>query len=323
MIPIGEMQTRYPNESVSIRYANEQTDYVAGQMFPETVQAKSVFRTWQYDTSQFRRRLTRKANAAEADLVDYGGFYTNRTSEAHKLAGEWDPQAEADNDAELADIEQDVSMTIMDGLLIDRENEAATLATTSGNYPADLTSALTGGTDTWVDAGGDPRDNAKTARLAVRARCGKTPNALVLSYQGLQALSYSPNLIDFLKYTSGASIPVDVLKNLLEVQDIFVAKAQQNTNMEGNATQTLTEIWNDSGLFFVHDPAPRRRSVCYGRGYYRNRLYTYRYQDEKRGSGDGRIQRLEQGWNYIQAAAAVVSSSDGDFAAGYLLRNVF
>lgn len=323
MIDVSAMQTRDPALNASIRIANENKSFIAGSVFPETVQAKKIFKTWQYDTSNMRRSLSKKANTAEADLVDYGGFYTSRTSEPHKLATEWDPADEQDNDEVVGDVEMDASLTLMERLLIDREVEAATLATTSTNYPSDLTSALTSGTDTWLDAGGDPRGIAKTARLAVRARVGITPNALALSYTGYETLRLNPNLQDFLKYTSGDAIPEEKLKSLLQVQHIFVGSALYNTNLEGNATQTLTEIWNDSALFFVHDPTPRRRVVCYGRGYYRNQLYKYRSEDPKRGSGDGRIQRLEQGWNYIQAAGAVVSSSDGDFAAGYLLRNIF
>lgn len=323
MIPTADMKTRNGLESVSIRFANEQTDFIAGNVFPEVVQDKDIFKVWQYDNANLRRRVALKANNAEADIISYGGFYTNRTSEPHKLAFEWDPADTKNLDSVVADVETDGAMTLMEALLIDREAEAATLATTATNYPADLTAALTTGTDQWVDAGGDPRTNAKTARIAVRDRTGKEPNAMAISWTGLQHLAQSPALLDHLKYTSGQSITIDQLKGLLGVQHIFVGKARYTTSMEGNATQTLSDIWNDSALFYIYDPTPKRRKVCYGCGYYRNSLYSYRYQDEKRGGGDGRIQRLEQGWNYIQAACAVVSSSDGDFAGGYLLRNIF
>lgn len=323
MIPTADMITRNPLDSVSIRFANEATDFIAGYVFPEVVQNKKTFKVWQYDTSNMRRRVSKKANNSPADIVGYTGFYTSRTSEPHKLATEWDPADAKDLDTPVADVETDGAMTVMESLLIDREAEAATLATTSTNYPSDLTSALTSGTDTWVDAGGDPRSCAKTARIAVKARTGKTPNAMAISWTGFEHLQQNPALLDFLKYTSGQSISIEQLKGLLGVKYIFIGAAQQNTNMEGNATQTLSDIWNDSALFFIYDPSPRLRKVCYGQGYYRNQLYTHRWQDEARGSGDGRIQLLEQGWNYIQCAGSVVSSSDGDFTGGYLYRNIF
>lgn len=323
MIPTSQMITTSPLSSVSIRFANEQTDFIAGYVFPEVVQSKKTFKVWQYDTSNMRRRVSKKANNSPADMVAYSGFYTSRTSEPHKLGTEWDPADTKDLDAVVADVENDGAMVVMESLLIDREVEAATLATTSTNYPSDLTSALTSGTDTWVDTGGDPRACAKAARIAVKARTGKTPNAMAISWTGFEHLQQNPALLDFLKYTSGQSISIEQLKGLLGVKYIFVGAAQYNANMEGNATQTLSDIWNDSALFFIYDPTPRLRKVCYGQGYYRNQLYSYRYEDPTRGSGDGRIQLLEQGWNYIQCAGAVVSSSDGDFTGGYLYRNIF
>lgn len=323
MIPTSAMITTSPLSSVSIRFANEQVDFIAGNVFPEVVQDKKTFKVWQYDTSNMRRRVSKKANNTPADMVAYSGFYTARTSEPHKLGTEWDPADTKDLDAVVADVENDGAMTVMESLLIDREVEAATLATTSTNYPADLTSALISGTDTWVDAGGDPRGNAKTARIAVKARTGKTPNAMAISWTGFEHLQQNPALLDFLKYTSGQSISIEQLKGLLGVKYIFIGAAQYNSNMEGNSTQTLSDIWNDSALFFIYDPSQRLRKVCYGQGYYRNQLYSYRYEDPTRGSGDGRIQLLEQGWNYIQCAGSVVSSSDSDFTGGYLFRNVF
>ncbi len=315
--------TRSPLESLSIRYSNELTEFIADKVFPPVIQSKRSFKVWQADTSNMRARVTLKANDAEADTLDYGGFYTNRDAQPHKISAKWDPADEIDADRPVADIENESAMAITEALMLAREVEAATLATTSGNYPSDLTAALTGGTDTWLDAGGDPALNSKTARLAVRARCGKEANAMALSRTGLANLQQNPALKDQLKYTSAGSIPVEMLKNVLMVQHIFVGGAQNNTNMEGNSTQTLSDVWNDSALFFVYDPTPRLRKVCYGQGYMRNQLYSYRYQLNERGSGDGRIQKLEMGWTYIQAAGAVVSSSDGDFAAGYLLRNIF
>jgi hypothetical protein len=95
------------------------------------------------------------------------------------------------------------------------------------------------------------------------------------------------------------------------------------TSLEGNATQTISDIWSDNAVFYVYDAKAARRTVCYGRTYMLDRLYTHTYEDQKKGSAKGRIKVIEKGWEYVQQAGAVVSSSDGDFAAGYLLRNVY
>lgn len=321
-LPASSFVTRSPLESLSIRYSNDLTGFIADKLFPPVIQAKRSFKVWQSDTSNLRARIANKANDAAADVLDYGGFYSNRDTVPHKLAFKWDPADEKDFDRPVQDIENEGAMAITEALMVAREVEAATLATTSTNYPSDLTATL-GADATWLVAGGDPAVDSKTARLAVRARCGREANAVAMSATGFANLQQSPALKDQLKYTSSGSIPLEMLKNVLLVDEIFVGKAIKNTNLEGNATQTLSDVWDDSAVFFVYDPSPRLKKVCYGQGYMRNQLYSHRWQLEERGSGDGRIQMLEMGWTYIQAAGAVVSSSDGDFAAGYLLKNIF
>lgn len=314
--------TRNVLESSSIRYANEQKDYIADEVFHPLPVNKEQIKLWQYDTSNYRRVVTKKHSKAKADVVDYSGFYSNRTCELHKLQGEVDPKDARNFDAPVAQVETDTMMTVMDRLLIDKEVEAYTLAGTTTNYPSDLTSALGAGV-TWAVDGGDPEADAKTARIAVKARCGRAPNALALSWTAFQHLSNNAALKDRVKYTSGQSLTVDQLKNLLQLQYIFVCAAMQNTNVEGNATQTLAEIWGDEAIFYVYNPSPKLKKVCYGIQPIFNRLYSRKWQDNERGSGDGPIEMMELGWSYDLDAGAVISSSDGDFAAGYCLDNVF
>jgi len=309
-------------EDFSVRYANEQADFIASEVFPPIMVSKSDFKIYQYNTSNFKEVDTQKGSKSEADLVDYGVFTTSVTAALHKLAGESDPADEKDFDRPVANVKQDISATIMDKLLIRYERLAASLATTSSNYPAALTSTLGGGA-TWDSTGGNPEADANTARLAVKGVCGKMPNAVAMSYQGWSKLLASPAIIDRIKYVNGTKPTEEVIKNLLGVDFLHVGKAQYISAVEGNATQTLNDVWDDSAIFYVKDPSPRLKSVRYGATYMRNKLYTFEYDVNERGSGDGRIHRIEMGWWYKVAPGAVVSSADSDFTAGYLLKNIF
>lgn len=323
MLNPADFITRMPLESFSIRYGNEQTDYIADALFPPVPTAnKDLTKVWQYDTAQYRVPVVKRDSKASASKIDFSGFYTSKTMELHKLAAEVDPSDERNADAVVSDLQEESAMHIMDGLLIAKEVEAATLATTSSNYISSLTSSLAANL-TWASDAGDPVANAKTARLAVKGQCGKMPNALAISYQALEVLKVSPALIDRIKYTTHESVPVEIIKNLLGVQYLFVGAAQKNTNLEGNATQSLSDIWDDSAVFFVYDPTPKRKKLCYGAQPIHNQLYSYNYLDEHRGSEDGRIKVLEMGWRYVLTAGAVESSSSTKFAAGYLLQNCY
>lgn len=315
----ASFQTRDALTDFSIRAANEMTDFIADSVFPYVYVTKEQFKTYQYDLSNYREVDTMKSSKAEADLVDYGVFTKDRTARLHKLAGEWDPADEKNFDKVVADLQQDTAKTVVERLMLRKERLAVTLALTAGNYPAALTSTLAAGS-TWLDTNGDVEGNSRTARVAVKTACGKAPNAAAMSWTTFEGLKVAPSVVDRIKYTNGQQPTEEILKNLLGVQHLFVSKAQYNSAVEGS-TASLSDVWDDSVLYFVYDPSPAPRTMRYGSTYIRNELYTYQYKVDERGSGDGRIERLEMGLWYVHSPGSVVSSSDDDFTAGYLLKN--
>lgn len=324
MLNPASFKTTTALENFSIRAANEMTDYIADEIFSPVIVSKETFKVYSYDSSQFRVVDSRKASKAQADSVDYGVFTNDRTALLHKLQAEYDPADAAQFDAVVANLEQDAALNIMDALMLYKETEAVTLATTSTNYPSSLTATL-GASETWIVSGGDPFGNSSTARAAVKTACSKAPNAAAMAWSTFEKLRSSPIFLEQMRYTNGAMSGPDfesALKNWLGVQSLAICKAQKNTNVEGNATQTLSDVWDDSVLFYVKNPSVSPKVLRYGANYVFNQLYTHKWQDDRRGSGRGRIQMMELGWNYLLSPCAVVSSSDTDFTAGYLLKNV-
>lgn len=317
-------QTTTPLENFSIRAANEMSGYIADEVFTPVIVSKTAIKVYQYDISQIRSRDSRKDAKAEADLIDYGVFTTDRTPVLNKFAAEYDPADTQNFDAPVAQLQQDAALTIMDSLMLSKEIQMATKALTTTNYPSALTSTLAADA-TWLVAGGDPEGNAATARNAVFNACLRPPNAAAMSYTTFNALRAAPYFIDRMKFTS-ASVTEDgfqaMLKAWLGVEYLHISKAKKTTAVEGNATQTISDVWGDEILFYVKNPGQQLRTMRYGANYVRNQLYSFNYQVNERGSGDGRIQRLEMGWWYSLEAGAVVSSSDTDFTGGYLLKNV-
>jgi hypothetical protein len=205
----------------------------------------------------------------------------------------------------------------------------ATLATTSGNYPSDLTSALTTGTNRWIDAGGDFEVDSNTARKAIKARSGKLPNAVAMSLTTFDQIRTGPLFRDRVKFTNSFMSMDEVKKTLataLQVDHIFIGSAKYNTANDG-ATDTTADIWAVVGVgmvvFFYYNPSPAMYDVSYGHTWIRKNLYTYEALDPKRGSADGRITEIEGGWEYDYSAGYVADSANTTkFGAGYLFRNV-
>jgi len=320
----ARFQTTTPLENFSIRASNEMGGYIADEVFSPVIVSKTAIKVYQYDISQFRTRSSLKASGAEADLIDYGVFTRDRTPQLNKFAAEYDPADAQNFDAPVAQLQQDAALIVMDSLMLAKEIQMATKALTTTNYPSALTATLAADA-TWLVAGGDPEGNAATARAAVFNSCMRAPNAAAMSWTTFEKLRAAPYFVDRMKYTVAAVTGdgfLNFLKSWLGVEFIHISKAKKTATLEGGTTPVIADVWGDEILFYVKSPGQSLRTMSYGRNYVRNQLYTYQYQVNERGSGDGRIQRLEMGWWYSLEAGAVVSSTDSDFSAGYLLTNV-
>lgn len=318
-IDVSQFQTRSALDDYSLQIINDAKDFIASEVLPWKYVDKAQNKKYQYDSSMLRDVDTESSSKSAAPRVDYGVFTSNMTTKLHKLAGEVDPRDEAISDSAVADMKFDQAANIAQRLLIRMERKMCTLVLDSTNYPAALTSTLAAGS-TWLDAGGDPEGDSVTASNAIKLKCLRRPNACAMSGTTRQLLRTSPAFRDRIKYTNGGPVPDSAIMAFLGVQKMFVAEAIYNSAAV-NAAAVYAEAWDDSVLFFVHEPNPSLRSVGFGHTWVRKNFYSFEYLDNPRGSADGRITILEQGLEYEQGAGAVVSTSDGDFVGGYLLKN--
>lgn len=321
----SEFKTRTALEQLTLKIMNDRKDFVADEVFtPVYTPEKDIFKVYQYDGRELRDVDTASDSKSSAAKVDYGVFARDRNTTLHKLGIDIDPRDEKVFDGAVADVSSDAAEALASHLLIRRERAFVTLATTAANYPASLTKSLVDASTRLTDAGGDIEAEAEVAHTAIRTACGKAPNAACLSWTGLQKLRRSPSVVARVKYAGEGNrrASEEVIRELLGVDELVISKAVYNTAAEG-AARSMSDIWGDDLLFFVKDSSPRKKSMRYGAFYVRNEMYTYRAPDPKRGSGDGRIEELEMGWEWLLAPGAVVSSSDDDFIAGYLLKNIY
>jgi hypothetical protein len=78
---------------------------------------------------------------------------------------------------------------------LEKESQAAALATTAGNYGAGNKITLTG-TDQWSDPASDPHGDIETGKEAIRSQTGVRPNVLTLAPKVLSALRVHPKVLD-------------------------------------------------------------------------------------------------------------------------------
>lgn len=319
MLDPSAFQTTDPLVDYTIRIMNLKPDFIADQVFVPQPIPKKLFKKYQYDNSNKRIRQAKKSSKAKADVVDYGVFTTSAVAELRKLSGEIDPADERDFDGAVADITTDMALTLQEQLWLVREGEMITKLA-PGNFATGLTLTLTG-SSIWTQAGSDPVADVISMRTAIRTACGVAPNAMGVSWTGLQKLMQAPALVDRIKYTSGGPVTLQAMAALFGVQEINVCGGISTTSTEGAASQALSDQWANFALLYVKG-VPGRRGMSFGNDFIVQQLYSRQYLDNERGAADP-IKMLEMGWWYTLEAGAVDSAGSGKFLAGARIDGIF
>lgn len=321
-IDLSAISTRTPLSNASFKAYNRDEQYLYPKLFPDKVVDRTLTSIYQYDDQILRLYETKSTTDAEASLIDWDAFRTSITLEEHKIKAKINPHEMANADAAVAAFDVDAAQSTGAAISIRKEHLAATLATTSSNFPSDLTSAISTGVR-WNEAGGDPEANAMTAHAAIELRTGQKANALAFSSDAWRALRQSPSFRDRVKFTNASGVvTTEAAMRLFDVEYLFIGSARyQSTRIGG--TSNMTKFWADNALFFVYNPSIGLRDMGFGASYFRNKVVTRQYEDPRTGGVDGLVRYVETACEYKLAAGFVVSSSDADFGAGYLFRTIY
>lgn len=311
--------TRTADEKVAFDFMVEADAYIADKLFSPKPVDKAEKKIFQYDLSKLRRINTKAATNAKAPLTGEQLFTSNLTLDEYKLGAEINPRNVRDADVPSLISEQRAVKMVTNHLLLDRELIAATLATTVGNYPAGLTSALAAGSR-WNDADGDPEADKVTVDNAMRNSCGMKANAVAMDESTWLKLKTSPSFRSRIQYTNGGPVGLEHVKAFFGVDFIFISTARYNTALEG-AADAISSVWSDNVLFFYHNPGVGIDDVGYGMmGIIDSPFRVTVREDLARVGTAGPMKVVEVATEYGLKAGFVKASGDGDFAAGYLLR---
>jgi len=134
----------------------------------------------------------------------------------------------------------------MNTIMLNLEVQAATLATTPGNYGANSRVTLSG-PDQWTDPASDPFTDIKDGREATRRLIGRYPNKLTLSAPAFEALCIHPMVLERIKYTSGNAVTEDILARLFKVDRVVVGKAVYLPE-EATEADTALDVWGNHAI---------------------------------------------------------------------------
>lgn len=290
--------------NVSIKYTN--AGFIADMILPVVKVSKQTGKYYIYDKSNLRIDNTNRAAGSGANEVDFGLTTASFSCDDHALKGfvadEIQDQAEAALNPLIDETE-----TITEKLMLDRENNAATLLTTSSNFTN--TSALSG-TSQWSDySNSDPIGDVRLARAAVHAATFKKANTMILGKQVFDYLSEHPQVIERVKYSALGVVTEELLARIFQVEKVIVGEAGKNTANEGQ-TDALSYVWGKNVIVAYIAPKVGLKTVTLGVTFEYGSREVKRWRDEDR---EGTYVRVGKD-NY---AHKLVSET-----AGYLFRTV-
>lgn len=262
--------------NISIAYQND--TYLADMIFPE-VQVKQISgKYFVYDKSKFVVVNDQRSPSTRANRVDYG-LTTASYGPLIEHALEQDiPDEVIDQAMAPLDPNLDATENVTDRILLSKEVDAFTQCSNTAVITQNVT--LSGNSQWSAYATSDPIGDVRTAVDTIKLNVLKRPNRLVLGYQVYSVLRNHPEIIERVKYSQLGVITPELLAEIFDIEQVWIADAEQNTANE-NQTAVMAYVWGKNAWVFYINAAPAIRKVSFG--------YTFR-------RGPRQVERWDERW---------------------------
>lgn len=288
---------RYDNvlTNISVGYKND--GHIADRVAPVVRSGKRQGTYYVFGRESFKPRQTDRAPGTRANEVEYDMTSRPFIATGHALIGKLTDE-ERDEAPQGFNPEPQLVETVTDGVDLGREKRVADMVRDVNNVPNNITLAgsdqfsVTRNADGTYSSTGDPWGVMEDALMAVRRAVGIIPNAAVIPWDITRVLRHHPSLTAQLSDNERTIITLQVLKELLEVDEILVPRVQQDTSntftrLEDNEPAEplgdLSEVWGTDILFFYRPPNPQKRVPSFS--------YTFRVRERNQ---DGSVNRWRE-----------------------------
>lgn len=272
--------------NISIGYSNEQ--FIADQIFKAVTVDKQSDRYYVYGKEMFRQHDDLRAPGTEANEIDWTLSLDTYFCEGHALRHPI-PDEEIQNADANFNLEADATELVSEGILLNKEVDAAAKVMDPSNYHTQLKLTM-GGADTpakWSDYDkSDPVLDVKRAKERIHKLSGLRANTIILPETVFNTLSLHPKLLDIIKYVQRGIVTLDLMKAAFAVDNILIGSALKSTATNPGQDDDLEYIWGNSAVLAYIAPKPGRKIVSLG----------YSFMWNKDGEGPVQVRKwYEQG----------------------------
>ena len=240
---------------------------IADMLFPIVTVGVRAGRILSFGPDDFKLVNTVRAPGSGTKRIQFGYGSEKFSLVDHRLEGAV-PRENA-QEAEAVpgiDLGANAVRRVQNVMALERENQAAVIATNAANYDSsNKVTLLT--TDKWTDPASDPFTDINDAKEVVRSQIGVRPNSLALGPKVLTGLRSHPKILDRLSTASDRPpATITQLAALFELDQI-----REGTAVHHDGTG-FVDTWGKDAVLAYTTPRSMQEmgSPSYG--------YTYRYQ---------------------------------------------
>lgn len=269
---LSDVHVNRPLTNVSVKYLQDQGNFVADKVFPNVPVAKQSDLYYLYDRDDlFRDGAELRAPGTESA----GGGHKLSTDTYNCKVYSWHEdvadQIRSNYDTVL-DADRDATEVVTHKLLIKREKDFVTNFFSSGVWTFDYDGVASGaGTNEVIQwsnyTSSDPIGDVDDAMTSILEQTGFEPNTLVLGYKVFKKLKNHPDIIDRVKYVQkiGPNDTVRITAAALASLffdggegRVFIMKAVESTANEGQTAVAADRnfIGGNKALLCYAAPSP-------------------------------------------------------------------
>ena len=233
-------------------------EFVGTRLFPRVPAVKEAGKIPQFGKEAFKLYNSKRAIRGMSNRISPGG----RDANIEFVMDEQDLEYPIDyreKEEDLFDAEQNATTVVSQGLGLNLEYEAATIAQNLANYAAGNKITLSG-TSQFTHADSLPIGVIETGKKAISDKIGKDPNTLLIGDETYRVLINHAKLIERIKYSMKGVLTVDLLKEIFGIENIFVGKA-----IYADDADAFVKLWGDNMvLAYVPQGAKTYYEPSYG-----------------------------------------------------------
>jgi hypothetical protein len=252
---VSDVHINKPLTNISVAYFNKDQSFIATRVFPEVPVMKKSDVYFTYPKEQwFRTDAKERPPSTESAGSGYEISTDNYSCTRFALHKDVDDEIRANADQPL-NPDREATLFVSRQMGLKREKDWG-----SKFFIASLwTGSSTGGDITpgtkWSAAGSSPIEDIDAQIDAMHQKTGYRPNKLVLPRLVWTKIKNNSDFIDRISVNQTRLVTVELLKTLLELDEVLIADAIENTAAEGK-TAVMNWVYGKHALLCYSAPNP-------------------------------------------------------------------